>query len=86
MAGAYRVYVLQNPGGRFYIAFTRDLSGRVAQHNSGLSKWTKRRGPWQMVWTSESVSFSEAKNLELRLKRQKGGAGFYRLTGLSRDS
>jgi hypothetical protein len=39
-----------------------------------------------MVWTSEGVTFSEARKLELLLKRQKGGAGFYRLTGLSRGS
>jgi predicted GIY-YIG superfamily endonuclease len=30
---AYRVYVLQNPEGRFYVDVTEDVSRRVQQHN-----------------------------------------------------
>jgi putative endonuclease len=78
----YRVYVLRNPDGRFYIGLTDDVGRRVEQHNTGISKWTSGRGPWTLIWQSEARSLSEARKLELLLKRQKGGAGFYRITGL----
>jgi hypothetical protein len=41
----YCVYVIQNPDGRFYIGMSEDVATRVVQHNSGVSKWTKHRGP-----------------------------------------
>jgi putative endonuclease len=78
----YRVYVLRNSKGRFYIGFTADLGRRLQQHNTGVSQWTRDRGPWTLVWQSEAGSLSEARKLELLLKRQKGGSGFYRITGL----
>jgi putative endonuclease len=82
----YRVYVLQNSVGSFYIGLSEDIAVRLAQHNAGVSKWTKSRGPWGLVWSSDPLSLSEARKLENLLKRQKGGAGFYRLTGLARSS
>ena len=82
---SYRVYVLRNPVGRFYIGLSEDTAKRIQQHNSGLSTWTKHRGPWELVWQSEPVTLAAARKLERLLKRQKGGEGFYRLTGLHRS-
>ncbi len=82
----YRVYVIQNAEGKFYIGISEDVETRVTQHNTGVSKWTKSRGPWALRWTSEAMSITEARKLENFLKRQKGGDGFYRHTGLSRSS
>jgi putative endonuclease len=84
MSAAYRVYVLRNPEGRFYIGITGDISRRVEQHNSGKSRWTKAKGPWKLVWQSEEFSLGDARKLENLLKRQKRGSGLYRLTGLSK--
>jgi putative endonuclease len=81
---AYQVYVIQNLQGRFYIGISENVFGRVAQHNAGVSKWTKGKGPWTLVWTSEARPLSDARKLENLLKRQKGGAGLYRLTGIAR--
>ena len=78
----YRVYVIQNTEGRYYIGLSENISVRIAQHTDGVSKWTRHRGPWALVWTSEAMSLSEARKLENRLKRQKGGAGFHAITGL----
>ena len=61
---AYRVYVVQNPARRFYIGLSDDVPNRVAQHNIGVSQWTKSRGPWVLCWQSQSVSLSEARKLE----------------------
>jgi len=84
--GPYWVYVLQNAKGRFYIGLSEDVIKRLDQHNCGVSNWTRDRGPWQLVWTSDPQSLSAARKLERLLKRQKGGKGFYRITGLTRSS
>ena len=79
---AWRVYVLQNSHAKFYIGVSSDVLNRVAQHNTDRSKWTKYKGPWRLVWQSEPLSFSDARKLENKLKRQKGGDGFHQITGL----
>jgi putative endonuclease len=84
MDKSYQVYILQNPAGRFYIGLSEDVAIRVQQHNDGISKWTRSRGPWNLVWTSATMTLSEARKLENFLKKQKGGEGFYRLTGLEK--
>jgi len=71
----YRVYVLLNLQARRYIGLTENLERRLQQHNAGVSKWTKNRGPWKLVWQSEPMSLSDARKLENQLKRQKGGRG-----------
>ena len=80
----YQVYVLRNPADRFYIGLSENVAIRLKQHNSGVSQWTRSRGPWTLAWTSEAMSFSDARKLEIWLKRQKGGGGFFRHTGLAR--
>ena len=86
METEYQVYVIQNLQGRFYIGVSEDVTHRVSQHNEGISQWTKGKGPWTLVWTSEAKSLSDARKLENFLKRQKGGVGFFRLTGLTPSS
>ena len=83
---AYRVYVIQNREGRFYIGVAEDVALRLQQHNRGDSRWTKGRGPWRVVWQSDRMNLSEARKLENRLKRQGRGKGFYSITGLHRRS
>ena len=82
----YRVYVIQNREGKFYIGLSDDVPRRVEQHNSGQSRWTKGRGPWAILWQSDKLSLSEARELEKRLKRQKGGRGLFHLIGVRRSS
>ena len=79
----YRVYVVQNAEDKFYIGVSEDVRRRIGQHNDGRSRWTKGRGPWACVWKSKKLSLGDARKLENLLKRQKGGSGFFRLTGLA---
>jgi putative endonuclease len=81
VTNVYKVYVIRNTAGKFYIGLSENVQIRLQQHNQGISKWTRHRGPWSLVWTSESLSLSDARKLENRLKRQKGGVGFSFLTG-----
>ena len=78
----YQVYVLNNTAGRKYIGLSKDPQTRLLQHNSGVSRWTKGKGPCTIVWLSNPMSLSEAKKLENKLKRQKGGLGLETLIHL----
>src|SRR4030095_11523434 len=61
------------------MCLSADIERRIQQHNAGESRWTKERGPWTIVWQSDELTLSEARKLEKRLKRQKGGQGLFDL-------
>src|SRR5438034_266469 len=79
---AYRVYVLENRDGRFYVGVTDNVVHTVGQYDCSSDEWTKDRGPWSVVWQSQELTLTEARKLENRLKRQGRGKGFYTITGL----
>jgi len=76
---AYRVYVIQNRDGKFYIGLSDDVGRRINQHNAGDSRWTRAKGPWTLVWQSGELSLLEARKLENRLNQSFSNRG-----GLSR--
>jgi putative endonuclease len=79
----YFVYILWSASAsRFYTGISEDPDSRLLQHNAGLSKWTSRYPPWELVHVEPYANYSDARKRELALKRQKGGVGFYALTGL----
>jgi predicted GIY-YIG superfamily endonuclease len=61
---AFFVYVLENPGGQFYVGQTADWAQRLARHNDPADRstlHTKRRpGPWQLVYSESCASRAEA--------------------------
>jgi putative endonuclease len=85
-ASMARVYVIQNAEGSFYIGMTTDLEQRLIDHDKGVSKWTKHRGPWSIVWSQQCPTIGEARKLENKLKRQGRGSGFYRMIDLTPPS
>jgi putative endonuclease len=80
------VYIVENDDGRRYIGCTTDLAERLTDHNTGVSTWTRDRGPWRLVWHRDVTDLSEARKLENLLKRQGRGSGFYKITGLPKPS
>jgi putative endonuclease len=70
----YKVYVLySNSFNKIYIGQTEDLERRLSEHNNGLlSIYTKRYKPWEVVYTEEYQTRSEALKREKQLKSQKG--------------
>jgi putative endonuclease len=80
----YSVYILRNLQGQHYVGLSEDVQHRLIQHNNGVSTWTRYRGPWELIWQREFADLSTAKRFESLLKKQKGGSGFYELTGLRR--
>jgi putative endonuclease len=67
------VYVLRNQNnGRHYTGYTTDLTRRLGQHNGGITKSTKNRGHWEMLYHEEFASRAEAMKREKFLKTGKG--------------
>jgi putative endonuclease len=79
----YFVYVLRSKAtGRHYVGFTSDLTQRVGQHNSGITKSTKNRGPWEMVHHEEFHTRPEAMQRERFLKTGQGREELKRILAL----
>ncbi len=70
----YCVYVLQNPAGFFYKGHTRDLRKRIQEHNAieGVLRYTKRKGPWVLVYSVGFATRGEAMKREKYFKSGKG--------------
>jgi putative endonuclease len=68
------VYVLQNPAGHFYIGHTDDLENRISNHNRTdkiIGKFTRKSGPWTLMWSEEHHSRSAAMRREREIKNWK---------------
>ena len=80
----YWVYVLYSDDAhRFYVGSSDDPDRRLESHNAGMSRWTARHMPWRIVYRQRFPDITRARRFENRLKRQRGGGGFFALTGLS---
>jgi putative endonuclease len=68
------VYILQNPAGKFYIGQTDDLPARLHSHNrtdSIRGKFTRKNGPWELVWSEEHPDRASAMARERQIKSMK---------------
>ncbi len=68
------VYVLENPAGRFYIGHTDNLERRVKNHNRTdkiLGKFTRKNGPWVLIWSEKCFDRSAAMDREREIKMWK---------------
>jgi putative endonuclease len=69
----YFVYVLENQvSHRHYAGSTADLAQRIVQHNQGLTKSTKNRGPWKLIHQEGFPTRALAMRREKFLKSGKG--------------
>ena len=58
--------------GRLYIGSTNDMERRLAEHQEGLSRWTRNRGPWELVHQEPFPTRSDAMRRERQLKSAQG--------------
>ena len=69
----YFVYVLRSQKtGKLYVGYTSDPVQRTGQHNHGITKSTKNRGPWDLIHTESYGSRAEAISRERYFKSGKG--------------
>lgn len=69
----YFVYILLSErDSRYYTGITDNLERRINQHNAGINRSTKNRGPFKLIFAQECIDRIEARTLE---KYFKSGAG-----------
>ena len=67
------VYVLRNLAtSRLYTGCASDPVQRLGQHNAGVTKSTRNRGPWELAYQEEFASRAEAMARERFLKSGQG--------------
>ena len=65
----WTVYILRCADGTLYTGITSDLSRRIAEHESGQgAKYTKGRGPFQLVFEEVFQSRGLASKRENKIK------------------
>ena len=63
-------YILKCGDGSLYTGWTNDIAARLEQHRSGKgAKYTRGRGPLQLVYLEVYDKKSEAMSREARIKR-----------------
>jgi len=63
-------YILECSDGSFYTGWTNNLERRVKAHNAGKgAKYTRGRGPLELVYLEVHDTKSEAMSREARIKR-----------------
>lgn len=68
------VYLLRCGDGSLYCGITDDVSRRLEVHRSGKgAKYTRGRGPLELVYTEECVSYSAALRREYAIKQLPRG-------------
>jgi putative endonuclease len=71
----YSTYVLRSvTTGRLYVGSTGDFARRLAEHQRGDARYTRGRGPWEMVLVEEHATRAEAMRRERDLKSGQGRA------------
>jgi putative endonuclease len=82
----YFLYILQSVStSRFYIGHTQDLSIRFQEHNDGRDSSTRGRGPWELFYTEEFPTRSEASRRERQIKQMKSRRWIEELARASRS-
>jgi putative endonuclease len=65
----YFVYIIfSSKLNKYYSGFTENLDVRIVQHNSGISTFTSKGIPWELIYSFEVNSISEARILEKEIK------------------
>ena len=73
---AYKVYVLYSGSfDKIYIGYISNLESRLESHNKLATRgWTVKFRPWEIVYTEEFETKSEAMRREKELKSARGRA------------
>ncbi len=65
----YTIYVLRCADGSLYTGIARDLAARIAAHNRGAgARYTRGRGPVEIVWKRGRQTPRAARQLEYAIK------------------
>ena len=69
----FTVYVLRSKTThKFYIGQTEGLQRRLLEHNIGIARYTRGRGPWRLILREEYATRADAMKREKFLKSGQG--------------
>ena len=68
----YYTYVIENKSKQWYIGSTGDLRKRFNEHNTRISKYTKYRGPYRLIYYEACLIEEDARSREKYLKSGMG--------------
>ena len=69
----FYVYVLKSlTDGKLYIGQSEHFERRLAEHQAGMARYTRGRGPWSVILTEEYLTRAEAMGRERFLKTGQG--------------
>ena len=69
MDKTWKLYVLRCGDGSLYTGITTDVQARLEMHRSGKgAKYTRGRGPLELVYSEECGSHSDALKREISVK------------------
>ncbi|WP_052259105.1 GIY-YIG nuclease family protein [Sphingobacterium sp. T2] len=58
----YYVYIIRcNTSGTLYKGYTKNIPNRLKQHNNGESRFTRKMGPWSLIYAEKCISKKEAR-------------------------
>ena len=70
MANSWKLYILRCGDGSLYTGITTDVEKRLEVHRSGKgAKYTRGRGPLEVVYREECGDHSTALKRELEIKK-----------------
>lgn len=66
-------YILRSSkDGKLYTGYTNDLKRRFKEHLSGVSNYTRSRGPYSLIYYESCLNEYDAKAREIYLKSGRG--------------
>ena len=69
MDKSWKLYILRCGDGSLYTGITVDVEARLAQHREGTgAKYTRGRGPLELVYVEDCEDHSQALKRELAIK------------------
>ena len=69
MDKSWKLYILRCGDGTLYTGITTDVEARLETHRAGKgAKYTRGRGPLELVYSEECGTHSEALKRELQIK------------------
>ena len=72
MEKGWKLYILRCRDGSLYTGITNDLEKRLEAHRSGKgAKYTRGRGPLELVYTEDCTDHSAALKREMEIKALK---------------
>jgi len=67
----FYVYIIKSRNGKHYIGQTNNLTDRINRHNENRNKYTKGKGPWELVISHKVTNRTSAVQIEKHLKKLK---------------